>query len=90
MSLWNPEKFKGIIRVVDRNFIWVQLEVIGHREVINMVNIYAPNRVVGRRCLCHKLEDLMVRERNDSWIVSGDFNIPLEETEKLGGSTDNM
>ena len=56
------------------NFSWV------------LTNVYAPNSKWGRKVLWNKISNQRKFFEDENWIVIGEFNTPLKENEKWGGS----
>lgn len=60
------------------NFSWI------------LTNVYAPNSKWGRKALW---EEISIQRKffvEDNWLVIGDFNTPLKDSEKWGGSQTNL
>lgn len=49
-------------------------------------NMYAPNNKVVRRKFWNLLANFRYLHMEEKWIVIGDFNTPLSQAEKFGGS----
>ena len=51
-----------------------------------LTNVYTPNSKWGRKALWTEISNQRNFFEEDNWIVIGDFNAPLKENEKWGGS----
>ena len=56
------------------NFSWV------------LTNVYAPNTKWGRKALWEEISNQRKIFAKDKWLVIGDFNTPLKESERRGGN----
>ncbi|XP_022008026.1 uncharacterized protein LOC110907340 [Helianthus annuus] len=73
ISIWNPKKFCKVSLVCDRNFLITSGTLVEDGLVINMVNIYAPQKVGEKRQLWDRLKVLM-QGTLGMWIILGDVN----------------
>ena len=79
---------------------WIQGEIISqHPNFMNvrfinskdnfcwiLTNVYGPNSKWGRKAVWTEILNQRKSFEEDNWIVIGDFNAPLKEHEKWGGS----
>lgn len=56
------------------NFCWI------------CTNVYAHNTKWGRKALWSEISNQRKSFENENWMVIGDFNTPLKDNEKWGGS----
>ncbi|PWA75159.1 Aminotransferase-like mobile domain-containing protein [Artemisia annua] len=73
ISMWNPRKFLKVSSVVDNNFIVTTGSLIEDGSVINVVNVYAPQKVRDKRLLWDRLKGL-IQGMSGMWVLLGDFN----------------
>lgn len=66
MSLWNLEMFDGTIMEIDTNFIWAILFHKVTKKKLNTVNIYTSNKLLERRILWRKLEDIIKNKEEEN------------------------
>ena len=71
--MWNPKKFKKVLSLEDRNFILTSGSLAEAGTILNVVNVYAPQKVGEKRALWDRLKGVM-RGRLGLWIFLGDFN----------------
>lgn len=71
--LWNKDLFTKLKSIVNPFFIVISGKWIGHTDIINFVNVYAPN-IPGIRS--QLWEDLLVIKNSIQglWVFMGDFN----------------
>lgn len=73
--------------MVDSRFIWLRGKLRGRGEMLNLINIYAPNIEQERKILWDKLSEIMDGD-DKHWCLGGDFNTTLVEDERMGNSDD--
>ncbi|KAJ0469831.1 putative RNA-directed DNA polymerase [Helianthus annuus] len=73
ISIWNPRKFKKFSSERDSNFLLTSGCLVEDGTVVNMVNVYAPQKVGEKRILWNRLLNLM-QGKTGMWVFVGDFN----------------
>ena len=83
---------------------WIQGEIISQNKNMMKVrfknskndfswvltNVYAPKSKWGRKALWEEISNQRKLLADENWIVMGNFNTPLKENEKWGGSQTNL
>lgn len=73
LCLWDSGRFSKTGAVKDQNFLLIQGIIKGCGSIINIINVYAPQRREEKRRLWDKIMDLK-REFSGMWVMLGDFN----------------
>lgn len=73
INLWNPKKFRKMSSVEDRNYLVTTGSLVEDGSIINVVNVYAQQKLGEKRVLWEKLKGLMM-QGTGMWILLGDFN----------------
>lgn len=85
-TIWNLNTVKGQIIIQESNFSCIKFEHLKDGSSWVLTNIYAPNTLKARNSFWKKIRQARDSFKNLSWMVMGDFNTPLKEEEKFGGS----
>lgn len=81
-SLWNPNKFSLISESLNTHWILLKLQHLESKEIIFLVNVYAPNNA-GEKTLCwDSIKNLADLENLENIIIAGDLNLTLLSSEK--------
>ena len=85
-SLWNPNKFYLISKSLNTHWILLKLQHLDSKEIISLVNVYAPNNPGEKKLCWDSIKNLANLEDLENIIIAGDFNLTLLSSEKRGGS----
>lgn len=80
--LWNSSVFR-------RTELWGEKGVLGvsgwwKGVLVNIVNVYAPCDVEGKKELWRVLEEKMRGKEDEKWCLCGDFNVVRNDSERRG------
>lgn len=81
MSFWDKSLFTLMDVVKSRYYMLIVGKVKGSGEVINMVNLYAPQNTVKKRRLWAEIISLL-NQKEGFWMIAGDFNVVRSHTER--------
>ncbi|KAK9048967.1 hypothetical protein SSX86_032067 [Deinandra increscens subsp. villosa] len=73
LNVWDRDRFNFLKSIKDDNFLITVGAIAGCQEVVNIVNIYAPQGVGEKKRLWEKLIGWK-RSLQGWWILAGDFN----------------
>ncbi|KAI3704850.1 hypothetical protein L1987_75079 [Smallanthus sonchifolius] len=74
LSVWDPGMFSLSSVVKDPNFLITSGFIKGETDLVNIVNIYAPQKSADKRALWGRL--LAVKSAGSGlWLMAGDFNV---------------
>lgn len=76
-TCWNSSSFGGKLKFKNRNSLLVSMEDGDSSINWNMGNIYGPNSRLDRLDLWNTLEGVMENNKDELWMLGGDFNSPL-------------
>eukprot|EP00253_Pinus_taeda_P009309 PITA_09309 len=85
-SLWNPNKFSLISESLNTHWILLKLQHLESKEIISLVNVYAPNNAGEKKLCWDSIKNLADLEDLENIVITGDFNLTLLSSEKRGGS----
>ncbi|KAD4982965.1 hypothetical protein E3N88_19636 [Mikania micrantha] len=88
LSIWDPGVFKNLGVNKGTNFLHFFGSVVGLDDVLNVVNVYAPQVASSRQVLWEALLNLM-GDYNGMWILLGDFNEVRHSAERLNSDFDD-
>ena len=88
MSVWDKDRFSLSSTTKAQNFLLVSGRLKGHNDIVNIVNVYAPQGVSAKRSLWSDLEAL-VPSREGLWVFLGDFNAVRFPEERMGSVFNN-
>ncbi|KAB5573251.1 hypothetical protein DKX38_000445 [Salix brachista] len=85
---WNP-KFCHL-QSIDTSAQWITSEVHNHPRLAGtrVTFVYGSNSPVERRTLWQYIKATSEANKNNPWIILGDFNVVLRPSDRSGGSTD--
>ncbi|KAB5512336.1 hypothetical protein DKX38_029364 [Salix brachista] len=85
---WNP-KFCHL-QSIDTSAQWITSEVHNHPRLAGtrVTFVYGSNSPVERRTLWQYIKAASEANKNNPWIILGDFNAVLRPSDRSGGSTD--
>ncbi|PWA51973.1 RNA-directed DNA polymerase, eukaryota, Reverse transcriptase zinc-binding domain protein [Artemisia annua] len=83
LCLWDKGAFSHSSTIKNRNFLLVSGMLKGLNEVINVLNVYAPQGVVAKRVLWEHIGAL-VASSSGMWVILGDFNAVRFPEDRLG------
>lgn len=86
VTLWNSHFIQGVPLCHDGNHVATLFKHSRDGYSWILSNIYVPNNWISRRKFWAKIFSFQSYHPNISWLVIGDFNTPLQEDEKFGGS----
>ncbi|KAK9070187.1 hypothetical protein SSX86_010587 [Deinandra increscens subsp. villosa] len=73
LSLWNPSVFRFHNSLKNPNFLLISGSLVGGQDLLNIVNVYAPQDLNCKRRLWHTFLNLMANG-SGMWVFVGDFN----------------
>ncbi|XP_076942323.1 uncharacterized protein LOC143612158 [Bidens hawaiensis] len=73
ITLWNNRKFKKVSSIKEQHFLLVSGNLIEDGSLVNIVNVFAPQKVGEKRVLWDSLLGLM-QGKLGMWIFFEDFN----------------
>nr|XP_043636129.1 uncharacterized protein LOC122607256 [Erigeron canadensis] len=85
VSVWDSDVFKKTSCVKERNFLLTIGKVKGLRETVNIMNVYAPQRVDDKMRLWDRILDLK-NNYSGLWFIIGDFNAVRVPEDRKGSS----
>ncbi|KAJ0765374.1 putative RNA-directed DNA polymerase [Helianthus annuus] len=88
ISVWNLRKFKKIKTTLDHNFIVTTGNLVEDGSVLNVVNVYAPQKVGEKRVMWERLLAVM-QGMMGMWIFIGDFNSVRWDCERKNSKFNN-
>ncbi|PWA48326.1 RNA-directed DNA polymerase, eukaryota [Artemisia annua] len=83
LSMWDKGRFLLISSSKARNYLLVSGRIKGSNELVNIINVYAPQGVVAKCELWGTIESL-VSSLEGMWIILGDFNAVRFPDERMG------
>lgn len=89
-TIWNLNSVKGYVLIQENNFSCIRFEHLNDGTSWVLTNIYAPNTLKARNYFWKKLIETRDNFKNLSQLVMRDFNNPLREEEKFGGSPSQL
>lgn len=89
-TLWNTHFIQGIPLCDDDNHVATLFKHTRDGFSCILFNTYTPNNKVFRRRFWASLSSFRRNHPNTPWLIMGDFNTPLQESEKFGGSQIQM
>ncbi|PWA48762.1 RNA-directed DNA polymerase, eukaryota, Reverse transcriptase zinc-binding domain protein [Artemisia annua] len=88
ISIWNPRKFNILKTTLDQNFIVTTGNIIEDGSILNVVNVYAPQKVGEKRALWERLLAVM-QGMLGMWIFIGDFSSVRWDCERRNSKFNN-
>eukprot|EP00253_Pinus_taeda_P036481 PITA_36481 len=85
-SLWNPNKFSLISESLNTHWILLKLQHLESKEIISLVNVYAPNNAGENKICWDSIKNLADLENLENIIIAVDINLTLLSSKKRGGS----
>eukprot|EP00253_Pinus_taeda_P030086 PITA_30086 len=85
-SLWNPNKFSLISESLNTHWILLKLQQLESKEIICLVNVYAPNNASEKKLCWDSIKNLADLENLENIIIAEDLSLTLLSSEKRGGS----
>lgn len=82
---WNPDYFDVLEIISTDQVIHCVVTILESKESFHCSIVYAANEHVKRRDLWHSLQSYSMLTSSSPWIVMGDFNAMLVDSEILGG-----
>lgn len=71
---WDISRIRIVENQVSRSWIWIRGCLNPRSIVFNMVNVYAPQEITGKRLLWHDLSQLLNRRKGEPFCILRDFN----------------
>lgn len=88
MTSRDREKYDGELVISTSHILCVVLTDKIRKTTMHTVDIYTPNSIIGRRNLSQQMK-IIIRDRlKVPWIITENFNTPINSSRKLGGSLD--
>ncbi|KAJ0433652.1 putative RNA-directed DNA polymerase [Helianthus annuus] len=81
VTMWDTNVFDLQVTDRNRNYVLCSGFIKGSGEVINILNVYAPQADVGKRQLWRNVTNV-IKARSGLWVVGGDFNSVRDENER--------
>ncbi|KAM0061725.1 putative RNA-directed DNA polymerase [Helianthus debilis subsp. tardiflorus] len=85
ISMWDSKVFKKTSVIHDPNFLLTTGYMVEDGSLINVLNVYAPQNVVAKRCLWDRLKET-INNHQGMWVVVGDFNAVRCQEERKNSS----
>eukprot|EP00253_Pinus_taeda_P030678 PITA_30678 len=85
VTWWNPHVIKILSLEATRQFIALELQIIGNSEIYLCINVYGPQRLEEKIRFLRSLMNMKLRYPRAKVIVGGDFNMITLLSEKKGG-----
>ncbi|XP_022023986.1 uncharacterized protein LOC110924264 [Helianthus annuus] len=85
LSMWDPKIFKKVETIKDQHYLLFRGIVCGSNKEINLVNVYAPQRVPEKSLLWDKILGLL-NSYPGQWVIMGDFNVVRSPKERKNSS----
>ena len=82
LTLCDPHKFGILDAEASRNYLSLVCQLVGHKEIYMITNVYGPEKKEDKLKLLTSLEELRQRHPVIPWILGGDFNMIKSLTEK--------
>eukprot|EP00253_Pinus_taeda_P010309 PITA_10309 len=76
-SLWNPNKFSLISESLNTHWNLLKLQHLESKEIISLVNVYAPNNAGEKKICWDSIKNLADLENLESIIIVEDLNLTL-------------
>lgn len=83
---WNKKTIDGDLIDEDGNIISMRVKCIAEGQEWVVTKIFAPNSKAARSMFWDKIQQKIGFFSKDSWLLMGDFNTPLQEIDKFGGT----
>ena len=87
---WNDRCINGEFISQNRNMMNIIFFNSKNGSSWVLTNVYAPNSKWGRRALWEAFMNQRKDFVDENWTIMGDFNTPLKENKKMGGSQTNL
>ncbi|XP_022003075.1 uncharacterized protein LOC110900496 [Helianthus annuus] len=81
VSIWDPNLFRAQGMSKDRNFLHIWGQLVGSNLIINIINVYAPQRVSDKKVLWSALSEV-INSGNGMWVLLGDFHAVRSREER--------
>ncbi|PWA44356.1 RNA-directed DNA polymerase, eukaryota, Reverse transcriptase zinc-binding domain protein [Artemisia annua] len=83
INLWNPKKFKKFLSMQNTNFLMTSGSLIEDGTVLNVVNIYAPQKITQKRALWDSLQEYYMRENKFTFLARKEKNFKLSKIDRV-------
>ncbi|PWA70607.1 RNA-directed DNA polymerase, eukaryota [Artemisia annua] len=83
LSIWDKGLFSYNSSIKSRNFLLVSGMLKGYNEVVNIMNVYAPQGVAAKQALWDSIGALVL-SMGGMWVILGDFNVVRFPEERMG------
>ena len=87
---WNNKWIHGELISQNRNMMNIRFSNSKDGFAWVLTNVYAPNTKWGRKALWEDISNQRNLFVDENWVILGNFNTPLKETKKMGGSQTNL
>lgn len=87
---WNDRYISRELISHNRNMMNIRFSNAKDGTSWVLTNVYAPNSKWVRKALWDSLSNKRNNFLDENWITMGDFNTPLKENKKMGGSQTNL
>ncbi|XP_076960186.1 uncharacterized protein LOC143636489 [Bidens hawaiensis] len=81
LSIWDPSFFHRVGVIKNRRFLVVSREIRALGELLNVINVYAPNDALERRALWNTFLNIF-GVLPVLWVIAGDFNDVREPSKR--------
>jgi len=86
LCMWCDKAFRLQRKVIGTGFIFLQGELIREAQQINIITIYSPCDIHGKRLLWEAVKQLKDTAAGVLWCILGDFNSIRVPEERFGSS----
>ncbi|KAJ9556808.1 hypothetical protein OSB04_011422 [Centaurea solstitialis] len=86
VTVWDSDLLVKVSLIVDRRFIVLRGKWLPNNSYINILNIYAPNSLAERDEFWENLKKVIGDDREEGWLLCGDFNEVRRPEEHRGSS----
>ncbi|PWA39897.1 RNA-directed DNA polymerase, eukaryota [Artemisia annua] len=83
LSIWDKGRLSLSSSYKARNYLLVSGQLKGSNDVVNIINVYAPQGVADKQALWDSIGSLVL-SMEGMWVVLGDFNTVRFSEERLG------
>ena len=86
LCMWCENSFRLQRKVIGNGFIFLEGELVREAQQINIITIYSPCDIHGKRSLWEAVKHLKEAAAGVFWCILGDFNSIRDPEERFGSS----